>query len=82
MVVPLTDLVLVVLIQQLTKRFAVTHRLTGNRETQILRRLVLDLVDLADAKSDASQSVRRCRLSRQGTRHNTGCDTGHRCLHE
>jgi len=53
-IIPLADLILVVLIEQLGQAFAITHRLTGNGKAQILRRFVLDFVDLTNAEADAS----------------------------
>ena len=53
-IIPLADLVLVVLIEQLCKALAVTHRLTGDMKPQIFRRLFLNLVDLTHAEADAS----------------------------
>ena len=81
-VIAFGDFVLVVLVQHFAEHFAVSERLTGDWETQILRRFVLDFVDLADAKADASQSAVRCCSSRESFRPHAGCDTGRRGLHE
>ncbi len=82
-VIAFGDFVLVVLVQHFAEHVSVTHRLTGDCETQIFRRFVLDIVDFADAKADASQSVRRLSYSKETcTRHGPGGDADRRGFHE
>ena len=82
-VIAFGDFVLVVLVQHFAEHVSVTHRLTGDCETQIFRRFVLDIVDFADAKADAAQSVRRLSYSKETcTRHGPGGDADRRGFHE
>jgi hypothetical protein len=62
-VVAFGDFILIVLVQHLAEHVAVAHGLTGYRKAKLLCRFVLDLVDLANAKTDAAQAVRGFRYA-------------------